>query len=260
MVLPEGVTTGFIYGDAQSLLPDADTVPGKTTAAISAVTKKYNAYVVVGMYEKDPITKNIFNSAVLVGPQGYIGKYHKSTLATGEGYMAVPGKTGFPVFETDIGKIGLAICFDDTNIQNLLLPALRGADFIAQPIGSNKIPTYAQPIADTNHSTMANMSTAVTWLGTNVISANSTGVQGPGAGLVMFDGGSSIWNNEGKRLVSAPVSTWTVRKKQSIVYATINLNQKSSQKEYWLKHRRPELYQNINNYRYPDDSAACWCI
>ena len=65
-----------------------------------------------------------------------------------------------------------------------------------------------------------------------------------------------VWNNEGKRLISAPVSTWTDRKKPSIVYATINLNQKSSQKEYWLKHRRPELYQNINNYRYPDDSAA----
>lgn len=256
MVLPEAVTSGFIYADAKSLMPFADTVPGKTTAAISEITKKYNAYVVVGIYEKNLITGNIFNAAVLVGPNGYIGKYHKSTLATGEGYMAVPGKTGFPVFNTTIGKIGLAICFDDTNIQNLLLPALRGADIIAQPIGSNKIPTYAQPIASTNHSTMANMSTAVAWLGSNVISANSTGVQGPGAGYVMFDGGSSIWDNRGKRLVSAPVSTWTDRKKPSIVYATLNLNQKSDQKEYWLKNRRPELYQNLNNYRFPDDSAA----
>jgi predicted amidohydrolase len=256
MVLPEGVTTGFMYADAKSLMPYADTVPGKTTAAISKVTQKYNAYVVVGMYEKDPITGNITNDAVLVGPKGYIGKYHKSTLATGEGYMAVPGRLGFPVFDTDIGKIGLVVCFDDTNIQNLLLPALRGADIIAQPIGSNKIPAYAQPIADTNHSTMANMSTAVTWLGTSVISTNSTGVQGPGTGAVMFDGGSSIWDNQGKRLVSAPVSTWTDRKTPSIVYATINTEKKSNQKDYWLKHRRPELYQNINNYRFPDDSAA----
>lgn len=256
MVLPESVTTGFMYADAKSLMPYADTVPGKTTAAILKITQKYNAYVVVGMYEKDPITGNITNSAVLVGPKGYIGKYHKSTLATGEGYMAVPGKLGFPVFDTDIGKIGLVVCFDDTNIQNLLLPSLRGADIIAQPIGSNKIPTYAGPISDTNHSTMANMSTAVAWLGTNVISTNSTGVQGPGAGLVMFDGGSSIWDNQGNRLVSAPVSTWTDRKPPSIVYATINLDKKSSQKDYWLKHRRPELYQNINSYRFPDDSAA----
>jgi len=256
MVLPEGITTGFIYSDTKSLMPYADTVPGKTTAAIFKVTQKYNAFVVVGMYEKNPITGTITNDAVLIGPKGYIGKYQKNTLATGEGYMAVPGKLDFPVFDTEIGRIGLVVCFDDTNIQNLLLPSLRGADIIAQPIGSNKIPTYAGPISDTNHSTMANMSTAVTWLGANMISTNSTGVQGPGAGLVMFDGGSSIWDNQGKRIVSAPVSTWTDRKKPSIVYATINLDKKSGQKEFWLKHRRPELYQDMNNYRFPDDSAA----
>lgn len=255
MVLPEAVTSGFMYADAKSLMPYADTVPGKTTDAISKVTEKFNAYVVVGIYEKEPITGNIFNSAVLVGPKGYIGKYHKNTLATGEGYTTVPGKLGFPVFETEIGKIGLVICFDDTNIQNLLLPALRGADIIAQPIGSNKLPAYVK-ISDTNHSTMANMSTAVTWLGTNVISSNSTGVQGPGSGFIMFDGGSSIWDNQGKRLISAPVSTWSDRKAPQTVYATINLDQQSQQKSFWLKHRRPELYQNINNYRYPDDSAA----
>lgn len=256
MVLPEGVTTGFMYPDAKSLTPYADTVPGKTTALVSQVTKKYNAYVVIGMYEKNPITGNISNAAVLVGPKGYIGKYHKSTLATGEGYQATPGTLGFPVFNTEIGKIGLVICFDDTNIQNLLLPSLRGADIIAQPIGSNKILTYAQPLASTNHSTMANISTAVAWMGTNVISSNTVGSEGPGGGVVEFDGGSSIWDNQGKRLISAPVSNWTNPKKPSIVYATLNLNQKSTQKEYWLKTRRPELYQNLNYYRFPDDQAV----
>ena len=43
MVLPEGVTTGFMYTDINSLSPYADTVPGKTTALVSQVTKKYNA-------------------------------------------------------------------------------------------------------------------------------------------------------------------------------------------------------------------------
>lgn len=256
MVLPEGVTTGFMYQDAKSLTPYADTVPGKTTALVSQVTKKYNAYVVIGMYEKNSITGNISNAAVLVGPKGYIGKYHKSNLASGEGYQATPGTLGFPVFDTDIGKIGLVICFDDTSIQNLLLPSLRGADIIAQPIGSNKILTYAQPLGSSNHSTMANISTAVAWMGTNVISANTVGSEGPGRGVVEFDGGSSIWDNQGKRLISAQVSNWTNPKKPSIVYATLNLNQKSTQKEYWLKTRRPELYQNLNYYRFPDDQAV----
>ena len=84
IVLPEGVTTGFAYVDAKSLMPYADTVPGKTTALISKITQQYNVYVVVGMMERDPITKQIHNAAVLIGPKGYIGKYHNNTFATGE--------------------------------------------------------------------------------------------------------------------------------------------------------------------------------
>lgn len=257
MVLPEGATTGFMYLDRKSLFADADTVPGQTTAAISKVTEKFNAYVVVGMYEKDPITQKVYNAAVLIGPKGYIGKYHKNNLATGEGNVASPGKLGFPIFETEIGKIGLIICFDDTSLQNLMLPVLRGADFIAQPIGSNKIPS-AFRASYTNHSTMANISTAVSWMGTNVISTNSTGFEGPGLAFVTFDGSSSIWDNSAKRLVSAPLSTLANPTTPKTVYATIDLNKKSEQKSFWLKHRRPELYQDLNNYRYPDDGGATY--
>lgn len=257
MVLPEGSTTGFMYFDRKALFADADTVPGKTTAAISKVTAKFNAYVVVGMYEKDLVTQKVYNAAVLIGPKGYIGKYHKNNLATGEGNIASPGKLGFPIFETEIGKIGLIICFDDTNLQNLLLPVLRGADIVAQPIGSNKIPS-AFRASYTNHSTMANISTAVSWMGTNVISSNSTGFEGPGLAFVNFDGASSIWDNSAKRLVSAPTSTPANPTKPQTVYATINLNKKSDQKSFWFKHRRPELYQDLNNYRYPDDGGATY--
>lgn len=258
IVLPEGVTTGFAYVDAKSLMPYADTVPGKTTALISKITQQYNVYVVVGMMERDPITKQIHNAAVLIGPKGYIGKYHKNTLATGEGVAITPGKLGFPVFDTEIGRIGLVICFDDTNLQNLLLPVLRGADIVAQPIGSNKMASiYAASY--TNHSTMANISTAVSWMGSNVISANSTGSEGFGKVQIdFFDGASSIWDNSGKRLISAPLSTPANPTKPQTIYATINLDKKSTQKEYWFKHRRPELYQDINSYRYPDDGAATY--
>jgi predicted amidohydrolase len=255
MVLPEASTTGFMFPNTQALMPYADTVPGKTTDAISKVTKQFNAYVVFGMYEKDPVTQKIHNAAILVGPNGYIGKYHKTNLASGEGMVASPGKLGFPVFHTEIGKIGLVICFDDTNIQNLLLPVLRGADIVVQPIGSYKMPSIFSA-SYTNHSTMANMSTAVNWMGVNVISANSSGTEGPGFTYVTFDGASSIWSANGKRLVSAPVSTAANPVKPHTVYANLNLSKQSAQKEFWLNHRRPELYHNLNYYRYPDDGAA----
>lgn len=255
MVLPEASINGFIYPDAKGLAPYTDTIPGKTTNAIEKVTRQFNSYVVVGLYEKDPVTGIIHNAAALVGPKGYIGKYHKSTLAPGEGNMATPGKSEFPIFDTEIGKIGIVICFDDSNIQNLMLPVLRGADILVQPIGSVKIAAYLG-MSDTNHSTLANMATAVDWLGTPVISSNINGTEGPGQGIAIFDGGSSIWDQNGHRLVSAPVSTWTVHQPATTVYAMIDPAKVGIQKEFWLKHRRPELYQDVNSYRFPDDSAA----
>lgn len=255
MLLPEAAMNGFAYADAQSLIPYTDTLPGKTTAAIERITRQFNAYVVVGLYEKDPVTGIINNAAALVGPKGYIGKYHKSTLAPGEGILATPGQSAFPVFDTDIGKIGLVICFDDSNIQNLLLPVLRGADIVVQPIGSGKLAAYLD-IINTNHSTLANIATAVDWLGTPVISSNIIGVEGPGQGFGIFNGGSSVWDQNGHRLSSAPVSTWADHKPAQTIYATIDPAKQGSQKAYWLKHRRPELYRDVNSYRYPDDSTA----
>lgn len=90
MVLPEAATNGFLYLNRGELEGFADTVPGKTTDMLSKITRKYHAYVVTGLYEKDPATGKIYNAAVLVGPDGYIGKYRKHNLAPGEGNMASP--------------------------------------------------------------------------------------------------------------------------------------------------------------------------
>lgn len=255
MVLPEAATNGFLYAGPAELARYADTVPGKTTDALARITRKFDAYVVTGLYERDPATGRIYNAAVLVGPDGYIGKYHKHNLAPGEGYNATPSQLGFPVFETGIGRIGIIICYDDTDIQNVMSPVLRGADILVQPVGSYALPS-SEPGSNNNHSTLANMSTAVSWTGLSTSVSNLTGVEGPGRGLAAFGGGASIWNADGKRLVSAPISTWTRRKAPETVYATIDPEKESAQKSFWLAHRRPELYANVNSYRYPDDTAA----
>lgn len=255
MVLPEAATTGFLYMTREELARHADTVPGKTTDMLSKITRQYHAYVVTGLYEKDPATGKIYNAAVLVGPDGYIGKYRKHNLAPGEGNLVSPSEGGFPVFDTEIGRIGLIICYDDTQIQNVLTPVLRGADILVQPVGSFKMPS-AEPGSDNNHSTLANIATAVSWAGLDTIVSNLTGIEGPGRGLVEFGGGASVFDHDGRRLVSAPVSTWTRRLPPETVYATIDPSRPSEQRTFWLAHRRPELYGDVNSYRYPDDAAA----
>jgi predicted amidohydrolase len=253
MVFPEAAVTGFITFKPS----DFDTIPGKATAAIAKVTKKYNNYVVVGMYERDVVTGFHHNSAVLIGPQGLVGKYRKNQIPAGDFETSVPGNLGFPVFDTEIGKIAMTICFDDSRLQSLLIPSLRNADILATPIGSDMMPRYEKSSA-MNHSTIANIAVLAGWTGMSVVASNQTGIlSAPQLNyLDQFTGGSMIWDNSGKQLSSSRVSTWTKPLPPQTIYATLDLSKKSEQKAFWLKHRRPELYQIYNLYKAPVDPAA----
>ena len=255
MVLPEFSVTGF--GFAPTNPNDLDTIPGRATAALEKVTRKYNNYVVVGMYERDTVTGVIHNSAALVGPKGLVGKYRKNQLPEGDYDTAAPGNLGFPVFNTDIGKIAILICFDDSRLQSLLIPSLRGADILAMPIGSDMMPKF-EKMSNGNHSTISNIAVLAGWTGMNVVASNQTGlISFPAMGLVdQFTGGSTIWDNNGKQLSQSKVSTWTKPLPPETIYATIDADKKSEQKAFWLKHRRPELYQVYNLYKAPVDPAA----
>ncbi len=252
IVLPEVAATGWMISGTK----DTDTIPGKLTATLENITKKYNNYVVVGLYENDPITGLIHNAAALVGPKGYIGKYRKNQLPPGDFETATPGNLGFPVFDTEIGRIGMLICFDDSRLQSLLLPSLRGIDILAMPIGSDSMPKFEKASIG-NHSTIGNIATLSPWIGINTVATNQAGlVRIPQIQFVdQFVGGSSIMSSSGKQLASSKASTWTKPRDPQIIYATIDTAKKSDQKEFWLKHRRPELYGIYNLYKAPDDPA-----
>ena len=253
IVLPEVAATGFVITSPN----DLDTIPGKTTAAIEKVTSKYNSYVVVGLYEKDLLTGVVHNSAALVGPKGLVGKYRKNQIPEVDFNIATPGNLGFPVFDTDIGKIAILICFDDSRLQSLLIPSLRNADILAMSIGSDMMPKY-EKTSNGNHSTIANIATLAGWSGMNVVASNQAGILNiPQLNIEdQFKGGSSIWDNNGKQLNSSKVSTWTKPLPPQTIYATLDLSKKSEQKDFWIKHRRPELYQVYNLYKAPIDPAA----
>lgn len=257
IVLPEAATTGYIYKDQAQIEPYLDTIPGKTTAAIAKLSKQYHTYVAVGIIEKDPDTGKVYNSAALIGPDGYIGKYRKNQLNPSDNLYASRGNLSFPVFDTEIGKIALVICYDDMHLQSLLLPDLRGADILAYITSSDILPKFEQG-SNSNHSTIGNISSVSGWIGMNIVASNRTGNESnpETGGVTHFVGGASIWNNQGKRLAAAPVSTWTNPGAPQTIYATIDTAKSNPQKDYWLKHRRHELYQDYNYYRSPVDPMA----
>ncbi len=113
-VFPETAVSGYLFSDPAQIAPYLDTIPGKTTAALLPILARTGMYMSVGIAERDVETGLAYNSAVLLGPKGVIGKYRKIGLNPQDQKVFAPGNTGVEVFDTPIGRIGLVICYDDT--------------------------------------------------------------------------------------------------------------------------------------------------
>lgn len=111
---------------------NAELVPeGPSVQSIAKKAQEKGVYVTFGMTEKDSqVDYKLYNTAVLVGPEGYIGKYRKVHQPADEIHVYYGGDS-FPVFETKIGKIGMLICYDKWFPETTRELVLNGADILA---------------------------------------------------------------------------------------------------------------------------------
>lgn len=131
-VLPELFTTGYQFINREEALELAETVPdGLTTQSLISLAKNINAVIVGGIVEREG--DGIYNSAVMVGPGGFIGKYQKGHLFDTEKAIFQPGKTPLEVFDIGCARVGMMICFDWRFPETARTLALKGADIIAHP-------------------------------------------------------------------------------------------------------------------------------
>jgi predicted amidohydrolase len=129
IVLPELFNTGYLITSKEEAFDLSEALPGgKTTEILSAIARKKNAHIVAGLIERQD--ENLFNSAVVISPSGYLGKYRKIHLFNEEKLWFQPGDLGFHVFDIGICKIGVMICFDWFFPESMRTLALKGADVI----------------------------------------------------------------------------------------------------------------------------------
>lgn len=131
IVLPEIALQWGVPGNSLDLAVPA---PGPETEAFAAIARKHRVRIALGMYERDGDAAH--NSVVLIGPDGRIdGRYRKVHFAAGGEDVSglLPGD-GFPVFGTDIGRIGCNICMDSSAAESSRMVGLNGADFLLLPI------------------------------------------------------------------------------------------------------------------------------
>jgi predicted amidohydrolase len=131
-IFPELSLTSYVVRD--QIYELAETIPGPSTKIVEDLAKKTGMHIIFGMPELSEKTKaTIFNTAVLVGPEGFIGKYRKMYLPT---HSVFEEKRYFrpgyqtAAFETALGNIGLCICYDVFFPEVFRLTRLKGAQLI----------------------------------------------------------------------------------------------------------------------------------
>src|SRR5579872_3920468 len=145
LCFPELATSGYSLN--QSWRKYAETIPGNATDELGKIASELGAYVICGVDELDSGSDSIYDSAVLVDPQGKIqGTYRKVHLWDKERNYFSHGND-FPVFQTKFGKIGIGICYDIEFPEPARIMAAGGAQIIFFPSAEmspmeNHIGTY----------------------------------------------------------------------------------------------------------------------
>jgi predicted amidohydrolase len=138
IVFPETVTTGFDTGlSSQELWELVDDVPGKLTEEIQAAAADLGVHVVWPTYRRGSKKGQVLNASILIGPEGeIIGIYDKTHPFPGErrdsgGWTEVGQRA--EVFDTELGTIGMIICYDGDFPELSRLLAVKGAEIIVRP-------------------------------------------------------------------------------------------------------------------------------
>lgn len=128
IVFPELITSGYELGVRFTEL--AQRVPGPTVNLIAQRANEYGVYIAFGMCTKERVESVLYNSAVLVGPDGELMDVYNKIHLRGEERMAFREGYKLPVIETEIGNIGLMLGYDLAFPEVARSLVLDGADLL----------------------------------------------------------------------------------------------------------------------------------
>jgi 5-aminopentanamidase len=139
LVFPELALSGYQFLSIEEAQELAEDIPsGPTIKVLENALRGRDLHVVVGLAERDH--GRVYNSAVLIGPKGYIGIYRKTHLFFEETLWFSPGDTGFLVWDIGRARVGVLVCFDWLFPEAARSLSIKGADILCHP--SNLVLPY----------------------------------------------------------------------------------------------------------------------
>ncbi len=229
IVLPELFNTGYQFISKQEVAAFAEEISsGPTCQKMAGLASNTNTHIIFGLAERSG--DKFYNSAVLVGPEGFKGLYRKTHLFFEEKDFFEPGDTGFRVFDIGQAVIGIMICFDWFFPESARILSLLGAQIICHP--ANLVLPYCQRSMPTR--CLENRVFAIT---ANRIGTEQRGGKEP----LTYTGQSQVVNPRGDVLASIG------DKDTGLVLTDINpeeaLDKKINLKNDLFADRRPEFYE-----------------
>jgi predicted amidohydrolase len=224
MVLPELCNSGYNFESAEQAWATSERIgEGVFVEYLESLCQRYGCHIVSGLNERDG--DHLYNSAVLVGPQGYLGRYRKLHLFMNEKDYFQPGNGGLPLFDIGPCRVGMLVCFDWQFPEVWRILALKGADVVCHP--SNLVlPGQAQRAVPV-HALTSRIYT---------VTANRIGREGD----LTFTGLSTIADPGGEVLLQASATEDAV----GLVDADIHLarDKRVTARNHSFADRRPEEY------------------
>jgi len=217
----------------------------------SKVARELNVVLPISFFEK--YNNAYYNSIAVIDADGSVlGIYRKSHIPDGPGYSEKfyfnPGDTGFVVFDTAFGRIGIGICWDQWFPECARVLALRGAELIFYPTAIGSEPQDATLISK-DHWQICMQGHAAANL-VPVIASNRVGVEDEEDYSITFYGASFIADNKGQKVAEMSQT------ETGVITATFDLDELMFIRRSWgvFRDRRPELYEPIltldgENYR-----------
>jgi len=188
LVLPELCNSGYNFTSRQQAWDTSEEIDGsRFLECLRTLCQRLDCHVVTGFNERHG--NRLYNSAVLLNPWGYVGRYRKLHLFLNEVDYFAPGDEGLPVFDIGLCQVGMLVCFDWIFPEAWRVLALKGADIICHP--SNLVlPGLAQRAVPVRAVTNR----------VYVVTANRVGTEGD----LTFTGASTIASPQGEVLAQAP--------------------------------------------------------
>ena len=185
-----------------------------------------------------------FNSLAMIDADGSVlGVYRKSHIPEGPGYHEKyyfsPGDTGFRVWPTAFGTLGVGICWDQWFPEAARCMALMGAEVLLYPTAIGSEPHDAS-IDSRDHWQRCMQGHAAANV-MPLVASNRIGAERGQKYEMTFYGSSFITDPTGAKLAEAD------RSSESVLVATVDLDAAREQRHAWgvFRDRRPELYGPI---------------